>query len=326
MNNIVKTTAKFSAYMALALVANMPANGLADKSVLDDMNKCRPEEKTGIKIARLAIDDKPMTLDDTCKISLDDLHPTQYSVGMNEVQNKKLELLSDIEQKKDIWKKVKNFVPVVRGPDNKVYITDHHHLVTAIYHIKQDSNNISNDIPVYFIEDYYNMLDNKDDCRFWSSMKATNKVWLKNNQGIDIQPSELPKQIKGLQDDPMRSLAAMVEDNCGFLKCGKKECETKIGKEKFQKSCATDPYFLEFKWADFIRNDGKIQQLMNNGCALPNNNQCLTTYHNEKLCCALPEAMQYVASEKAQKEMGAALGQHNYPIEETKTEKKKDCK
>jgi len=49
-------------------------------------------------------------------------------------------------------------------------------------------------------------------------MKSNNQVYLKDQNGNTIAPSQLPTSIKNLSNDPFRSLAGAVRELCGFEK------------------------------------------------------------------------------------------------------------
>jgi hypothetical protein len=59
-----------------------------------------------------------------------DLHPTQLTVGMIEVQDKKTHLASLKPKDQQAFMEA-HPIPAVEGPGGKLYITDHHHLGRA---------------------------------------------------------------------------------------------------------------------------------------------------------------------------------------------------
>jgi hypothetical protein len=69
-------------------------------------------------------------------------------------------------------------------------------------------------------------------------MEDSNEVYLKDQNGNAITPSDLPSSIKDLSNDPFRSLAGAVRESCGF--------------EKSDKSSSAEDY-LEFQWAEYLR-------------------------------------------------------------------------
>src|SRR5215469_14892119 len=170
---------------------------------------------------------------DLCLCELSNLHPTQTSVGMAEVRIKAEKLKDELQRRGE-----RNFLkyllkhdkeePVIIGPGGVFYITDHHHLARALYELNQSHT-------------YCMIVDNLSNERvddFWKSMEENNEVYLKDQNGKEITPSELPASIKDLSNDPFRSLAGAVRESCGF--------------EKDAKAASGEDY-LEFQWADYLR-------------------------------------------------------------------------
>jgi len=74
---------------------------------------------------------------------------------------------------------------------------DHHHLARALYELDQSHT-------------YCIIVENLSGERFdnfWKAMEENNEVYLKDQTGKEITPSELPTSIKDLSNDPFRSLA-----------------------------------------------------------------------------------------------------------------------
>ena len=169
---------------------------------------------------------------DVCICALSELHPTQASVGMTEVRIRREKLKEEIEGSSEDFpshlRKQNRIEPIVIGPGNVFYITDGHHLVRALYELGQETV-------------YCKVLDNVSTWQpdeFWKYMKDNNEVYLKDNQGNVIAPSDLPKSIGDLRDDPFRSLAGAIRESCGFRNDNKD---------------VPDRNYLEFKWADYLR-------------------------------------------------------------------------
>jgi hypothetical protein len=118
--------------------------------------------------------------------------------------------------------------PVTIGPHGIFYITDHHHLARALYDISVSKT-------------YCKIIDNLSDAKpddFWKQLKDNNEVYLKDQNGNQITPHDLPTSVKDLSNDPFRSLARAVRESCGF--------------EKGDKSSSGEDY-LEFQWAEYLR-------------------------------------------------------------------------
>src|SRR5277367_5292474 len=63
-----------------------------------------------------------------------ELRPTQFAVGMMEV-DEKLNLVRKFGKKKRKRFISENPVPVIRGHDGHLYVVDHHHFLCVCYHL-----------------------------------------------------------------------------------------------------------------------------------------------------------------------------------------------
>jgi hypothetical protein len=155
-------------------------------------------------------------------VPIDNLRPTQMTVGMREVQVKR-----DEWKKRDVESEDKflgrHMIPVVRGPNKDYYITDHHHLVRALHEegVAGAFVLINADLSILDKEAFWVVLDN----RGWMHPFDAN--------GKRREYSEIPQRIEDLLDDPYRSLAGGLRRSGGYAK-------------------DTTP-FSEFLWADFLR-------------------------------------------------------------------------
>src|SRR5258708_30363352 len=61
------------------------------------------------------------------------LHPTQMTVGMREVKEKRKRWREHKSKKKQAELLGKHTIPVVLGPDERHYVIDHHHLARALH-------------------------------------------------------------------------------------------------------------------------------------------------------------------------------------------------
>jgi len=161
------------------------------------------------------------------KIKIKHLHPTQMSVGYEQVNEKSKHMNKKKHKELDDYL-YEHVVPIVLGPENKMYIIDHHHLCFAAH--QSDIDEVYGKI----IKDFSSM----NDIDFWDIMKTNNYIWLYDTDGNNINLSQflllLPDSIKKLRDDPYRSLAGIVRKEGGFTK-------------------DITP-FSEFHWANFYRN------------------------------------------------------------------------
>ena len=151
-----------------------------------------------------------------------DLRPTQMTVGMREVKEKRKRFREEKGRKQgEIIGK--HMIPVVFGPDKRCYVVDHHHLARALHDegIKDILVTVIGDLRMVQKDAFWNVMDNKR----W--------VYPYDAKGERRPFIALPKSVKDLKDDPYRSLAGELRRQGGFAK-------------------DTTP-FSEFLWADFLR-------------------------------------------------------------------------
>ncbi|MGA7071342.1 ParB-like protein [Bradyrhizobium sp.] len=151
------------------------------------------------------------------------LRPTQMTVGMREVKEKRKRWRGQKSKKKQAASLGKHMIPVVRGPDQRYYVVDHHHLARALH------DEGVKDILVTVIGD----LSMVERDAFWGVMDNKRWVYPYDAKGERRHFKDLPKSITELKDDPFRSLAGELRRAGGFAK-------------------DTTP-FSEFLWADFLR-------------------------------------------------------------------------
>src|SRR6185437_1978524 len=154
-------------------------------------------------------------------VAVADLKPTQMTVGMREVDEKR-KMWREKEAHGDSFLG-KHLIPVLLGPKGRSYVIDHHHLTRAL--MEEGVEHVATTV----VADL-SMLD-KD--AFW--VFADNRGWCHpyDEDGKRRSFDDIPKGLKGLKDDPFRSLAGELRRAGGFSK-------------------ETTP-FSEFLWADFLR-------------------------------------------------------------------------
>ena len=151
-----------------------------------------------------------------------ELRPTQMTVGMREVKEKR-KRFREQKGKKQEELLGKHMIPVVVGPDKRFYVVDHHHLARALH-----EEGVA-DILVTVIGDL--RMVERD--AFWGVMDNKRWVYPYDTKGERRPFKDLPKSVSDLKDDPFRSLAGELRRAGGFAK-------------------DTTP-FSEFLWADFLR-------------------------------------------------------------------------
>jgi hypothetical protein len=150
------------------------------------------------------------------------LHPTQMTVGMREVKEKRKRWLEH-KKKKEGKRLGAHMIPVVLGPGKRHYVIDHHHLALALH-----GDGIK-DVLVTIVAD----LTMVDPAAFWGVLDNKRWVYPYDAKGERRHYKDIPKTVEGLKDDPYRSLAGELRRVGGYAK-------------------DTTP-FSEFLWADLLR-------------------------------------------------------------------------
>ena len=155
-------------------------------------------------------------------VSIDDLRPTQITVGMREVEEKRKRWREHKGTKKDEFLG-KHMIPVIHGPKDRLYVIDHHHLARALLDEKQTKVYTSTvaDLRALDRDTFWVVLDNRGWCHPY------------DQHGVRRGFDDIPSSVADLRDDPYRSLAGELRRIGGFSK-------------------ETVP-FSEFLWADFLR-------------------------------------------------------------------------
>jgi len=159
-------------------------------------------------------------------VPIKSLRPTQITVGYREVAEKRRQWRERAKEHGDreLGEYLgRHMIPVVRGPDKRYYVVDHHHLARALH-----EEGVT-DILVTVIGD----LSMVERDAFWGVMDNKRWVYPYDAKGERRHFKDLPKSITELKDDPFRSLAGELRRVGGFAK-------------------DTTP-FSEFLWADFLR-------------------------------------------------------------------------
>jgi hypothetical protein len=155
---------------------------------------------------------------------LRDFRPTQMAVGMRAVAAKR----EKVERRARSRRKLRRFledrpVPAILGPDDGIFIIDHHHLSLALW---------QSDVDEAFVT-LVGDLSHLSRDRFLGKMSALGLMHAYDAHGRPVHPTRLPESLGALRSDPYRDLAWSVREARGFAKSG-------------------TPY-AEFRWADFFR-------------------------------------------------------------------------
>lgn len=160
----------------------------------------------------------------TITVKLAELRPTQMAVGYEGVNAKRSTWRAlSAEGKRDFL--ASHPFSAVCGPGARYFIVDGHHLALALLWERVDS------VSVRQIEN----LSNLDAHQFFMALQRRGLVC---PSGAPQTLSQLPRALQDLADDPFRSLIARLREDCGCPK--------------------DDAPFAEFRWADFLRANLKL--------------------------------------------------------------------
>jgi hypothetical protein len=153
-----------------------------------------------------------------------ELHPTQISVGMIEVEDKRRALAGEPKHTREEYLR-KHAVPVIVGPGSRLFLIDHHHMARALW---------DDDIHHVFCEVQDDLAHHGETtAQFWREMAHRHWAYPHDPCGETRPFTDIPKHVAHLADDPYRSLAAYVRNEGGYEK--------------------SDTPFAEFEWANFFR-------------------------------------------------------------------------
>src|SRR5712691_9070973 len=155
-------------------------------------------------------------------VKIESLRPTQMSVGMREVEEKRKRWREHKGKKKATFLG-SHMIPVIRGPKDRHYVIDHHHLARALHDEGVKS------VLVTVVKDLLRL--ERD--AFWFVLDNHNWMHPFDEEGRRRRYEDIPRSVKDLVDDPFRSLAGEPRRVGGFAK-------------------DTTP-FSEFLGADFLR-------------------------------------------------------------------------
>jgi hypothetical protein len=156
-------------------------------------------------------------------VAIADLRPTQITVGLREVAEKRQSWRAQSDAKGGAFLGT-HMIPVIRGPKGRLYVIDHHHLARALHDEGQDKilTNPIADLSQLTKDSFWVVMDCKGWCHPYDAT------------GKRRDFADIPTAVADLVDDPFRSLAGELRRAGGYAK-------------------DTTP-FSEFIWADFLRN------------------------------------------------------------------------
>jgi hypothetical protein len=159
------------------------------------------------------------------KVPILQLKPTQFALGQREVARKVAELKALGRDERHEYLHA-HAVPVVISPRKLYRVVDHHHHVRACWEAGID------ELPIDLKADLSHL--SLED--FWQAMEKAHWVHLRDQFGLGPHaPNLLPDDVRGMADDPFRSLAWALRHAGAYEK--------------------NDAPFSEFLWADFLRRE-----------------------------------------------------------------------
>ena len=155
-------------------------------------------------------------------VPIAELRPTQMTVGLREVEEKRKRWRDQESDRKDKFLGA-HMIPTLLGPKKRHYVIDHHHLSRAL-----EAEGVE-EVLVTVVADLHHL----DKDAFWTVCDHKSWVHPYDAEGVRRDFRDIPKAMSELADDPFRSLAGELRRAGGFAK-------------------DTTP-FSEFLWADFLR-------------------------------------------------------------------------
>ncbi len=162
------------------------------------------------------------------KVPVLQLKPTQFALGLREVQRKVAELRALGHAERHDYLHARP-VAVVLSPLKFWRVVDHHHHVRACWEAGIE------ELPLDVKGDFSHLTP----AEFWPAMEKARWVHLYDQFGSGPHvPRLLPDDVRGMADDPYRSLAWALRHAGDWVK--------------------SDVPFAEFLWADFLRREIEI--------------------------------------------------------------------
>jgi hypothetical protein len=171
--------------------------------------------------------------------SVETMRPTQGAVGYIEVAFKMRELAARSAERKSLKKYLKGHpIPAVRGPDGRMYLTDHHHMGLALCKLAEQwdaGDGGAGENPFrqccFKVQADYSSAPGMSLKKFYGELEGLGLCHPYDGAGRRIAfPAS---SLERLDDDPYRSLAGLARKAGAFDK--------------------VKTAYAEFEWADFFR-------------------------------------------------------------------------
>ena len=150
------------------------------------------------------VPDAPLTEPTLKPISIADLRPTQMTVGLREVEEKRRQW-RELSEKHGPEFLGRHMVPTVLGPKGRHYVLDHHHLVRALHDegVTQVLATVEAELSALSKTSFWVYLDNRAWCHPY------------DDSGTRRDFDAIPDNIGELKDDPYRSLSGELRQRFG---------------------------------------------------------------------------------------------------------------
>ncbi len=135
------------------------------------------------------------------EVAIDDLHPTQLTLGLEEVARRAKKMMAMGEAEVEALFRRKP-VPCVLGPGRQLYLIDHHHLCRAALMAGYKRVYVDRDREVD-----WSRLDRQ---AFWEEMEREGNCWPIDADGNRRPFARIPDHVRDLTDNPWRTLARSV--------------------------------------------------------------------------------------------------------------------
>lgn len=233
-----------------------------------------------------------------CTLHVDAVRPTQFAVGSVAVDCKARKLSKKSKKRlKEYLAAEARRIPAVVGPDGNFYMTDHHHLSTALHRAQSSKWGKKSKVLHIEVLDNFSSHDNDSRGEFWAAMQKAHRSYNYDNKGIpDMNFALLPAGVGGLLNDPYRTLSRWVRESCGYVKAGKEQCDH-IRTDHEHKA----PFFMEFYWGNLFRQHLPMTVKELQVCkSIPYSEICLDD-EVAQLKAIYDKSMKLAASEEAKK-------------------------
>lgn len=162
-----------------------------------------------------------------------DLKPMQIPAGMLEVQDKAKDLSAMKKKEADAWMRERS-VPVIEDYKGRKRPVDHHHEARAAWEAGIEDAYTHR----YFDDEMHDRIKALPRAAFYAVTRAMGLFYDRDQFGAGPHdPNHLPEDVRGMADDPFRSVAWQVRKRGGYDK--------------------SSLPFAEFRWAGYFRERAK---------------------------------------------------------------------